>query len=148
MARELGQETSAYLNWDKKGSDPGYEVLHASYARLESVKARHLDPGAIATWLQSGRGDPPFTVEAPGVSRSEAQGSPSPRDVGDAAELARQKMQLELWAREVSLRVASGEDVPEQVKRAAQAWMRLEHAFVLEDEFIGPARIRTEILRI
>lgn len=73
IALDLG----SYRGCEKYGSDPGFEALRAAYARLESVQRLGHDAAAsLATWIQTGRGLPPWKKPATAAPEAPAPAAP------------------------------------------------------------------------
>lgn len=116
MARDLGVDHGAYRTWLEKGADPGYEVLRDAYSRLPSVRAKRIDPGAIAAWIQTGRGLTPWfgagTVRPLPVDPDSEYGEMSgvAEDPGIVRVPAEPLRDLQRWARAAVAKELTGGD--------------------------------------
>jgi transcriptional regulator with XRE-family HTH domain len=64
FARELGMSPQGYRYWENPGSYPGHSKLTNALASVASVKARGLDPGRLAIWLETGEGPEPWLASS------------------------------------------------------------------------------------
>jgi hypothetical protein len=76
FARELGMSPQGYRYWENPGSYPGHSKLTNALANVASVKARGLDAGRLAVWLETGEGPEPW-LAAPATQPASGATSPA-----------------------------------------------------------------------
>lgn len=84
FAEECGVNYRSWYSWESEGRQPrlASEALAAALAKLERVRARGVDPEALAAWALTGVGERPSG--APPVASATPAAPGFPPDVADA----------------------------------------------------------------